>query len=247
MKRLVSLILLLFLASVVHADFVSSSSTSGNASSLEVTAPAGIQEGDILIAIWSQGGAGNATITWPSGFTLLASSNSATATNTNRIAVKVATGSEPSSYTIATSVGDLCVAGVAAWRGRDTAAVLSAQTTLAETAQEAPITVNLTGVTASAGDDIAWIAMRVPSAGGNLTSPLWTPPTSYTERIDVNATLYISMSLATRDNVSAGATGTLAGTIGASDDAGYAGFVVALPASGGGGGSSPVPIIMQQH
>lgn len=217
--------------------FRSSNSASGNAASLDVTAPAGVASGDILIALWSQGGAGNATITWPSGFTELASSNSATHFNTNRIAVKVATGSEPASYTIGTSVSDLCVAGVAAWSGRDTAAVLSAQTTLSEAATSTPISVSLTGVTAANGDDIAWIAMRVPSAGGSLGAGLWTPPTSYTERIDVQATTYITASLASRDNVSAGATGAIVGTLNNADDSGYAGFVVALPAAAGGGGA----------
>jgi hypothetical protein len=214
--------------------FRSSSSNAGNASSLEITAPSGIQEGDILIAFWSQGGSGSATITWPDGFTLLDSVLVPAADNTNRVAIKVATSSEPSSYTISSNASDYCVAGIAAFSGRDTEATPTVQTTSAPTAVEAPIAVDLAGVTAAEGDDIVWIGMRVPSAGGSLTSPLWTPPSSYTERIDQNAAFYISASLATRDNVSAGATGTLSGTIGASDDAGYAGFVIALPAAGGG-------------
>jgi hypothetical protein len=210
--------------------FRSSNQQSGNAASLTVTAPSGIVAGDILLAFWSQGGAANATITWPSGFTQLDTANSAVHDVTTKVAWKLATGSEPASYQIDTTVGDLCVAIVAAWSGRANTAPTSADTVQNTTAPQ-PITVTLTGVTAANGDDIAWFGARCSGAGTNGT---WTAPSSYTERQDVQATTYISASLATRDAVSAGATGDISGTLVGGDDAGYAGFVIAIAAAAAG-------------
>lgn len=75
------------------------STTSGTGISLSIPAPSGIQAGDLLVSILGTGGA---TVTWtdPSGWTEIANINGFTGL---RILTKVATGSEPGSYTFTSS------------------------------------------------------------------------------------------------------------------------------------------------
>jgi hypothetical protein len=215
-------------------SYRSSSGNSGSGSSLVVTAPAGIQNGDTLIAIWINGGFDGATITWPSGFTQIGTLAVNPAGQTFKVARKIAS-SESGDYTISSNVSDFCAAIVAVYSGRSTDAPV-VQTTMQSTTAETPVSAALSGVTAAAGDDILWICAQ------NGASGQWThsPPTSYTERQERSPGSWVSVSLADRENVSAGATGTLTGTLtrAGAQETGYAGFVIALASSGGGGGRS---------
>lgn len=220
--------------------FRSAASAAGSANNLTVTKPAGTASGDILLAFWTNAGNGNSTITWPSGFTLEASANLSTPdTTTIRCASKVAGGSEPADYNIQSSTNDACCAAIIAISGRDTGAAITPQATTNTGTLSSPVTVTLTGVTAANGDDLIWMA--APSLTG--TNPgTYTAPGSFTERVDVAHTQYASMGIATRDNVSAGATGDISGTLTGASPCGYGGFVINLAASGGGSSDTPITV-----
>jgi hypothetical protein len=218
--------------------FRAAASNAGSGTSLVVTKPTGTASGDVLMAFWNNAGSGSSTITWPSGFTEEANANMVTPdTTTIRCASKTAGGSEPADYTITSSTNDACTAAILAFSGRDTGAAITPVVTNNTSTLSSPITVSLTGVTAANGDDLIWMAS--PSLTG--TNPgTYTAPASFTERVDVAHTQYSSMGIATRDNVSAGATGNIDGTLTGSSNAGYGGFVINLAASGGGGSTSHI-------
>lgn len=148
---------------------------------------------------------------------------------------KVATGSESGTFTISTSVGQRCIAIVASWSGRDTSTPVRFATGTQNTSgNSSAISVGLSGGTAVAGDDLAWFAQLDQATTAGAT---WgfTAPSGYTERQDDSNGDWITSTLATQDNVSAGATGTVTGTAtqltGAADTAGWSGFVVAIKAA----------------
>jgi hypothetical protein len=218
--------------------FRAAASNSGSANNLTVTKPTGTVSGDILLAFWTNAGSSGSTITWPSGFAEEANANLASPdTTTIRCASKVAGGSEPADYNIASSTNDACCAAIVAISGRDTGAAITPSVTQNTGTFSTPITVTLNGVTAANGDDLIWMA--APSLTG--TNPgTYTAPASFTECVDVAHTQYASMGIAYRDNVSAGATGTIAGTLTGSSDAGYGGFVINLAVAGGGASTAHI-------
>lgn len=98
-----------------------------------------------------------------------------------------------------------------------------------------PVSIPLTGLTAVAYDDILWMGSVTSTATG---TPAWvtTPPSGYTSRQEASQTDSAgdggTSCLATLDNASAGATGTLTGSSASSGKNGdYFGLVVALPVS----------------
>ena len=127
---------------------------------------------------------------------------------------------------------------VGAWSGRDTAATVTPVPTSVETAQTTPISVTLTGVTAASGDDVVFFADLDKTVNTDVWSS--TPPASYSEQQDVDNGWSYGY-LATRDNVTAGATGALTATAtrtSGTGNAGFSGWVFSLPSSGGGGGGT---------
>ncbi len=127
-----------------------------------------------------------------------------------------------------------------AFSGRDNAAPRSTAPVVTRntSGNSFPVSASLTGITATAGDDIA-VLVGVDQAGDTGRCTLSTI-SGYTERQDgVNTDWVSGMGLQTADNVSAGATGSLAFTItlasGSASSAGYAGIVVAIKAAAGGG------------
>jgi hypothetical protein len=200
---------------------------------LTATNPSG-GSGQLIILAWVNGGGSGATITWPSGFTEFANGSiAAPDARTFKAAYKYDAGSEPGTYNVVSSIGDEhCILMAGAWSGRSGAPV--AQTSSLTTAATSVITINATGVTAVAGDDLVWLATQAP-----LGSEIWAfaPPSSpaFTERQERAASSYVAGEMSTRDNVSAGATGTLDGTMtSGSDQAGWAAIVVRIPAAAGG-------------
>lgn len=130
----------------------------------------------------------------------------------------------------------------AAWSGRNNATPHSTARvkTVDGTSNASPISATITGITASANDDIAvWMATDQTVAAARWT---FSPITGYTEQQDGVATDWVSgIALDTRDNVSAGATGSFATTItraSGTGNAGFGGIVVAIKAAAGGGTQS---------
>lgn len=209
----------------------SSAALSGalTASSLAPSAPAGLAQNDIIIAIWRNGGSSNATITWPTGFTDLGNANqSSPEIHTFRAAFKVAGSGEPGSYTISANVNDYCYAHLLAFSGRDTSATPGFVGSTDTNATASPRNADLTGITAGGGDDI------VCALGSCDASSVFTfgPPTGYTEREESANSFYVSGQVSTLDNVSAGATGTLTATIDRviSANTGWGGIVISIAA-----------------
>ena len=197
--------------------------------------PAGVVADDIILLALSMDG-GAATITsWPSGFTeIMQASVGGPDGRTSAVAWKRAGGSEPSTYVITMSgtTGADTLVTCAAWSGRDTTNPPTWGTANnIGTGSASPVTANANGVTAVAGDDLAWFAF----ADTTGATPSFAPPSGYTERIDaIGTSSYSSTTLATLDNASAGATGTVAGTLTfASGTAGYDAILIRIPAAAG--------------
>lgn len=213
---------------------------SGTSTSLTVNAPAGLAQNDIVTLFWVNGGTDTSTITWPAGFTQFTpdASTSAPDTKTIRAAWKRAGASEPSTYQVSTDIGggDKCILIAVAHSGRHLTNPPVAVATTQLVAQTDPVSINATGFTASAGDDAIWFAAQSGGVGEAVFLWTYSAPASYTERQEAAADAYTSGVVATRDNLSAGATGTITGTMtsGDADTSGYGAFVIQLPAAAGG-------------
>jgi len=205
--------------------------------SIVANAPAGLTDGDWLWAMVAADVASQ-VITPPSGWTSAATALDPGSPDGHsyRLYRKVAS-SEPSSWTWTIGNSTDCTIVVGAWSGRDTAATVTPVETNNTTNNGTPISVAMNGVTAASGDDIAVFFGLDKAANDGIWGS--TPPTNYTEREDGDTTSWVYGGyLCTRDNVSSGATGTLTATAtrsAGSGGAGFSGWVIALPATGGGG------------
>lgn len=126
----------------------------------------------------------------------------------------------------------------AAWSGRDNSTPHSTARvkTLDTNSNTSPVSATITGITASAGDDIAvFMGADQTVAGGRWT---FSTITGFTERQDGVATDWVSgIALDTQDNVAGGATGNFSTTItrgSGTGNTGYAAVVVAIKAASGG-------------
>ena len=204
----------------------STSNSASAASSVVVTAPAGIQNDDILIAVVQWGGNEDQTITWPSGFTQLTTSNGANNASTFATAWKRAS-SESGNYTIQAQATDFGAAAISVYSGRHTTnAPVAATPSVDNTQTASPRSCPTTGITAVEGDDIVYCLCQVDGSAD------WahTPPTNYTEREEVGPGSWVDVSLSDRENVSAGATGTLTGTLTLADSStGFIGVTIRIP------------------
>jgi len=220
-----------------QAAYRSSSSNSGTSTTRSCTVPPGVAADDIIIIMLSADGtsstATNGTV--PTGFTAFFNNTDVTAdSQTVSSAWKRATGADSGSYSFGTSTGAgsnwMCQAVVLS--GRDTGnPPVAGTSSIQNTGQSSPVTVSANGVTALSGDDLVWFSAPDPTATGVVTGH--TPPSSYTERQDANNG-WTSMSIATLDAASAGATGTISGTLTlSSNTSGYLSLLIRIPAAGG--------------
>ena len=202
---------------------------------LVATMPSGVASGDQLLALTTWDGF-NTTVTPPSGWTQLELHNlSSPDGQTMYLWTKVATGSEGATQTWNGQTKGV-VGIIAAWSGRTSSALTSGQVvkTNSTASNTSPISVSLTGVTASASDDIA-----VFVATDSVATSQWSYSTitNYTNQATGNSTDWASGNLQYRDNVSAGATGSLATTVtrsSGSGNAGWGGFVIRIPVASAG-------------
>lgn len=196
--------------------------------------PSGTVDGDWLLA-WLVSDVDSGVSTVPSGWTEIVNASQATPDGQNaRLYVKVAS-SEPASWNWTLPNSRDWVMIVGAWSGRNTGGSLTTVSTINTSSNATPISVALTGLTAASGDDLAWFAQLDQQSNTDVWS-FTASPASFTERQDLNSG-WVMGTLHTRDNVSAGATGTLTGTATRSSgtaNAGWSGVVVALPVSSGG-------------
>jgi hypothetical protein len=217
-----------------------STTASGNGGTPAVSVPSGVASGDIVVLLLTNDfnnyvfGGG-----WPAGFTNIDNqSTSAPDGQSFGYAWKRTAAADAGSYTLVNAVpgGDWILQAIAFSGRHATDPPVGGTTNVSTTGASSPITVNANGVTALAGDDLLWLsAPDVTSADlGNGH----TAPSGYTEAEDAEAA-WCNASFAYVANVSAGATGTVAGTFAlSSGTAGYVAALLRIPAAAGGGGAT---------
>ncbi len=211
-----------------------STSATGNSATPSVAVPAGVAADDIVIIAISYDLTAAAVdpADLPTGFTELAETDITADGHTAWVGWKRLTGADAGSYTFG-SLGSAAdwVCQAFAFSGRHTTNPPVVSTTAVQnTAQSPPVTITANGVTAVAGDDLLWVS--VPDVTSSGSGNGHTAPASYTEAEDAELA-WSNLSGAYRLNVSAGATGTVAGTFAMSaDTAGWAAWLIRIPEAG---------------
>jgi len=153
----------------------SSSAVNPTATSLTIPAPAGVQANDVLLAGISA--RGNPNFVAPSGWTLVRLDISGFVMR-QAVYYKVATASEPTSYTWTWSGAQAAAGGILAYTGADTVSPIDVQNGAVSSTSSGKTIVAPSVTTTGAGD------MLVGFFGvANNTSV--APPTNMTERFDV--------------------------------------------------------------
>lgn len=217
--------------------FRSAATTAHGSTDWTANAPSGVTAGDREIALVSQDNAG-ATVTFPSGFGTPQSADlSGPDSQTVWVAERVVAGGD--SYAFTSSTSNSGVTHILAFSGRHASTASTFGTaTQNTTSNSSPISASCNGVTAASGDDVA-LVLGIDITSSGATANWTTPPTSYTQGSTSSSGLGCALTCY-RENVGSGATGSLTGTITLSaGNAGYGGYAIAIPSSGGGGGSNP--------
>ncbi|AGP33903.1 cell wall anchor protein [Sorangium cellulosum] len=158
----------------------SSTATGKNVTSLTLAKPAGVVQGDVLlarIAIRNQVGA---VIAPPAGWTLLRSDQSASAVK-SWVLWKVATGAEPASYAFGVDVSAYLAGSIVAFSGADPASPIDAAS-----GQKNGNSATLAAppVTTTAANGVAvWFGTQVWTGSSCPASPI-VPPSGFTEPFD---------------------------------------------------------------
>jgi hypothetical protein len=214
-----------------------STTATGNSTTPSVAVPAGAAIDDIAILKVNFDNS-TGTVGFPAGFTSFATLRCTADGHTTACAWKRLTAADSGTY-------DITLTGIAAsnwvcqaslYSGRHTTDPPVAATTTQNTAAASPVSIALTGVTAVAGDDIEWLSG--PDVTALNVGNGHTEPGSYTKDEDTENG-WANMCCAHRNNVGAGATGTITGSFALSaNTAGFNGFVIRVPAAAGGGGGA---------
>ncbi|WP_437571581.1 cell wall anchor protein [Sorangium sp. So ce542] len=158
----------------------SSTATGKNVTSLTLAKPAGVAQGDVLlarIAIRNQVGA---VIAPPAGWTLLRSDQSASAVK-SWVLWRVATGAEPASYAFGVDVSAYLAGSIVAFSGADPASPIDAAS-----GQKNGNSATLAAppVTTTAANGVAvWFGTQVWTGSSCPASPI-VPPSGFTEPFD---------------------------------------------------------------
>lgn len=178
--------------------------TSGFQTSANVTIPAGVQAGDMMILAVSNLADSAQTINTPSGWTLVRSDTGTGGTYTLRLTIfkKTATGGDPgATLTVTASASATFRVGIVAYSGATTVGPDAAQGTSSST-----INMTAPAVTAVANT----VVMRIYGHGlGSPTDDDITGPA--TQRVDSHAA-WVGLYIGDADQAGAGTTGTAAAT-----------------------------------
>lgn len=221
-----------------------SSATTVTGTSINVarSSPAPVAGDTIFVYLVTDIGLNGPAPTWttvPTGFTLITGSNQGSNSGapdgfTSWVYKKIATDGEPATWTFThNGAATQIVALVSCHSGRDpfvTYGATNTHGTVNTTGNATPVTVSDTGITANTNDDIIVFATGDVTVGTDTW--VFAPPSNYTERQDTQLSFDVA-TLATRDEVVAGATGTLSLTLTRSAGTGTSGwgiFVIAAPA-----------------
>lgn len=226
---------------------------------VNVSAPAGIQAGDLLLYVVNSDGADYNNMTWPSGFTAITGGNSGSPDGQDwAVAYKIATGSEGTLSLSDTNCYGI-TASVLAYRGVDTSTPIHQYSTaVGSNSYGNTWTVSANSVTPTVdGTQLVWIGAGDPDGyangwdanGGSCPAVqviTHTPPSGYTERIDIQGngvdfTCFNPLSVADMSQATAAATGTVSGTATSlvSGQSRPGAMLLSIrPLSSGGGGSA---------
>jgi hypothetical protein len=216
-----------------------STTAGGVSASPSVAVPTGVASDDIVLLVASLDGGGAGSVTWPTGFTELANSVlSGPDGQRGSFAWKRLTGADSGTYDCTFTFSTNWLLQAFAFSGRHTTDPPVKGTLGSSTASNSsPVTITANGVTAVAGDDLLWVS--VPDVTVNSAGTGHTPPTDFTEAEDAEQA-WSNSSGAYRANVSAGATGDIAGTFTmTSGGAGWLTWLIRIPAAAAG--MTPVP------
>ena len=182
-------------AAISFGSASSGANAAAGATTLILTAPASISEGDFLVANIVVSGGGTITITPPTGWTLRLRTN-----NGNFIGLasyyKIATASEPGSYTW-TLTNTRAAGGIARYTGVDTTNPFD--TSLGGTGNNA--TVTAPSITTSQVNDMVIVLL------GDLSTDTFATVAGATERFDVRNTSNPAAALDDYIQIVAGSTG----------------------------------------
>ncbi|MFY0572329.1 cell wall anchor protein [Archangium lansingense] len=148
--------------------------------SLSIPAPAGVQDGDVVLARLTNRNNVNAVLTPPAGWTQLRSDQSASAIKT-WVLYKVATASEPSSYTFTLDLASYVAGSLVAYSGVDPLNPIDTHSGQKNGDSAAFTTPALT--TSSAEGLAVWFGSQVWT-GAACPAPGITPPTGFTVKED---------------------------------------------------------------
>jgi hypothetical protein len=210
-----------------------STTNSGSSATPSVAVPAGVQAGDIVIVAVGIDATAAAfdPADLPTGFTELAETDITLDGHTGWVGWKRLSGADAGSYTFGNvgASGDwVCQAIALSGRHATNPPVASATATGSDTTSADPAAIAANGVTAVTGDDLVWVS--VPDVNASGTGNGHTPPASFTEAEDAE-NLWANLSIAYRENVAAGATGTVTGSFAFTASTGWATWLVRVPAA----------------
>lgn len=219
----------------------SSYGTSASSATHALPNPAGVADGDVLVAVISVN-VSTVTISPPSGVGWVAVTGTPLVNGTVMALfawVKPVTSaaSEPATHTFTSSATTNAQGGIAAYSGVDNTTIQDATATT--TTNVSSTSVDLPAITpVTAG---AW-AIRIAEARTATTVSTFTPPAGHTEEIDACASGTVAKAPVELSDVAWSGSGAVAATTATVTTAGVgSGISMALKPSGGGAPPPPPP------
>jgi uncharacterized protein DUF6701 len=199
---------------------------------ITINVPGGTITDDFMVAAISVRPS-SITITPPSGWTLLIRTDQGTNSNSQAIYHRVATATEPTSYTWIFGNGAITgtAGGIVTYRGVDTSSPIDAFA--------GNVTANGTSHTANSINTTVANAMVI-STHSFRSAETWTPPTGMTEEVDIASLATpnaagIALEMNDVTQTTAGATGNKTATVAGNADTGVAHLVALTPIVVSGG------------
>jgi RHS repeat-associated protein len=168
--------------------------------SIAVAVPEGVQQGDLLLAMFALG---NSADTTPTGWTA-ANANFTNGTTRYRLYYRIATATEPASYTFTISASGIHIASITALRNTATSAPA------VTTAKNTSVDITAATITPASGDS-AITVFAGQAVGDTNGGSVFDFPTPFTKTFE--ATSGTSLSAAAALRVLAGAAGVATGSI----------------------------------
>lgn len=216
--------------------YLDSTTNGANSATPSVTVPVGAASGVIAlgaIGIDSQPDQVDPA-DLPSGWVELAETDITFDGQTAWLGYKRLSAADAGSYTwgsVGSAADYVCQCMLLSGRHATNPPVVSATAVVNTGGGGTSMTVTANSVTALAGDDLVWVS--VPDVNASGAGNGHTAPAGYTKAEDAEF-LWANLCMAYKENVGAGATGTVSGSFAYTSNAGYAAWLVRVPAAAGG-------------